>query len=128
MARRLNDPERTLTNRNKYQATLEIENNWSCREMRLRRKPYAYHRSGGDFLNFLILPRLLEWAALSSVPFSKLRKRLSFVIVICNIVICNCNFYQMMCIFKCHVNLNLHVQCYGRIVATYFHGPFAILL
>ena len=42
--------------------------------MQPRLKRYYHHQSEGDALNFQPLPRLSEWAALSSVLFSKLRK------------------------------------------------------
>ena len=44
--------------------------------MRPRRKPCTYNRRGGDTPNFLLLPRLSEWATLFSVPFSKSQKGL----------------------------------------------------
>ena len=66
-----NYPEKTLTGINKYPATLEkcklIKNKSSLQEDDA--EPQVE-----DSPNFLLLPRLSEWAALSSVPFSKLRK------------------------------------------------------
>ena len=45
-----------------------------CREMLPKRKPHYHHQSGGDSTDFLLLLWLSEWAALSSIPLSKLRK------------------------------------------------------
>ena len=79
LARRLNNPEKTPTKRNKHHATLEGANKSKisgiCREKRPRRKPYAHYQRR-DFPNFLLLPWLSEWAALAFVPFSKLGKGL----------------------------------------------------
>ena len=41
-----------------------------CKEMRSIRKTDAYHRSRGGSPDFLLFPRLSEWAVLSSFQFS----------------------------------------------------------
>ena len=48
--------------------------------MQINRKQFKFagkatEPQGGDFPYFLLFPRLSEWAALSSVPFSKLLQR-----------------------------------------------------
>ena len=73
MTRWLNSPEKTIPRPNKYRATLykckQIKNKSSLQED-------ATEPQGGDSLDFLLLPKLSRWTALSSIPFSKLRKGL----------------------------------------------------
>ena len=77
MSRCLNNPKRTLTMLKDIMQLLKVTIRLKItRVCRVVRKPYAYHRSGGDSRNFLLLPRLSEWAAFSLVPFSELQKGL----------------------------------------------------
>ena len=73
ITRWLNNPEKTLTTLNKDRAVLEkckqIKDNSNLQEDETELQ-------GGDPPDFPLLLRLSEWAALSSVPFSKLRKGL----------------------------------------------------
>ena len=79
MGKRLDNPNKTFTIPNMFHETLErckyIENNSSL-QGNIRYQLYDYYRRRGNSPNFILLPRLSEWAALSSVPFSKLRKGL----------------------------------------------------
>ena len=46
------------------------------------------------------------------------------VIVVFLFAICN----MLFVIFKCNINLNIYVKCYGHRVAVYFHAPRGIVL
>ena len=45
-------------------------------------------------------------------------------IVVFLFAICNMSFV----IFRCNINLNIYVKCYGHRVAMYFHAPRGIVL